>query len=93
VAAKQASSDSGSEIVGIGIDSADKIREFANIYKINYPLLVADVTAVELMRGLGNRAGALPYTVALGRSGAVVDRHLGALKEAELRQVLARLRG
>jgi peroxiredoxin len=93
VAAKEASSDSGSEIVGIGIDSADKIREFAKIYKINYPLLVADATAVELMRGLGNRAGALPYTVALDRSGAVVDRHLGALKEAELSQVLARLRG
>jgi peroxiredoxin len=93
VAAKQASLDSGAEIVGIGIDSADKIREFARNYRINYPLLIADARALELIRGLGNRAGALPYTVALDRSGAVVDRHLGALKEAELRQVLARLRG
>lgn len=93
VAAKQHSASLGVEIVGIGIDSADKIREFSVSYKINYPLLVADATALEVIRGLGNRAGGLPYTVALDRRGAIVERHLGALKEAELRQVLARLRG
>jgi thiol-disulfide isomerase/thioredoxin len=89
VAAKQQRGNSGAEIVGIGIDSADNIRQFARTYKINYPLLVADATAVDLLRGLGNRSGALPYTVVLDRGGAVVHRHLGALTEANLRQVLA----
>jgi peroxiredoxin len=93
VAAKHQGLPPGTEIVGIGIDSADKIRHFAETYKINYPLLVADATAVTLLRGLGNRAGGLPYTVALDRNGAVAERRLGALKEPELRQVLARLRG
>jgi thiol-disulfide isomerase/thioredoxin len=93
VAAKREWLTEGIEIVGIGLDSADKIREFASIYKINYPLLVADATAIELLRRLGNRAGGLPYSVGLDRSGALVARHLGALKEADLRQVLARLRG
>jgi thiol-disulfide isomerase/thioredoxin len=93
VAAKRDTPTFSIEIVGIGIDSADKIREFAKNYKINYPLFVADATAVSLIRRLGNRGGGLPYTVALDRSGAVIERHLGALKEAELRQVLARLRG
>ena len=93
VAAKRDLTASSIEIVGIGIDSADKIRQFARNYEINYPLFVADATAVNLIRRLGNRGGGLPYTVALDRSGAVVERHLGALKDAELRQVLARLRG
>lgn len=93
VAAKRDLPASSIEIVGIGIDSADKIRQFARNYEINYPLFVADATAVNLIRRLGNRGGGLPYTVALDRSGAVVERHLGALKETELRQVLARLRG
>lgn len=79
------------EIVGIGIDSAAKIREFAEIYKINYPLLVGGATAIAVVRGLGNRAGGLPYTVALDRSGAIVQRHLGALTAVELRQVLESL--
>src|SRR5262245_38931631 len=93
VAAKQHWLPKGAEIVGIGIDSVDKIREFSENYKINYPVLVAGPAAVELIRRLGNRTGGLPYTVALDRSGALIESHLGALREGELRQALARLRG
>jgi thiol-disulfide isomerase/thioredoxin len=93
VAAKQKTSSNDIEIVGIGIDSVDKIKQFASIYKINYPLLVADASAISLLRGLGNKGGGLPYTVALDRSGALVNRHLGALKPDELRQILASLLG
>jgi peroxiredoxin len=93
VAAKQQAAASDVEIVGIGIDSADKIREFAATHRINYPLLLADATALALLRTLGNRSGGLPYTVGLDRNGALVVRHLGALKEPELRQVVASLAG
>lgn len=93
VAAKQQLSDTSIEIVGIGFDSADKIREFAASYKINYPLLIAGAPALTLLRTLGNRSGGLPYTIALDRSGAIVQRHLGALKQSELRQVLESLAG
>lgn len=93
VAAKRQGFSPRVEIVGIGIDSADKIREFAAIFRINYPMLVADATAVTLLRSLGNKSGGLPYTVALDRNGAIAGSHLGAMKEPELRQVLARLDG
>lgn len=93
IAAKRQGLPLGVEIVGIGIDSAENIREFARTYRVNYPLLVGGATALDVLRGLGNRSGGLPYTVALDRSGAVAQRHLGALKDAELRQVLASLRG
>jgi thiol-disulfide isomerase/thioredoxin len=91
VAAKQQLTPHGPEIIGIGIDHAYKIREFAVTYKINYPLLVGDTTVLGVIRGLGNASGGLPYTVALDRSGAVVGRKLGAFSDAELRQVLASL--
>ena len=83
------------ELVGIAIDSADKIRRiFAETYQINYPLLVADATALDLLRSLGNRAGGLPYTVVLDRDrGAWPYRHLGALSRPDLRRVLASLFG
>jgi thiol-disulfide isomerase/thioredoxin len=93
VAAKQQMRADGPEILGIGVDHADKIREFSMIYKINYPLLVANATTLGLIRRLGNRAGGLPYTVALERSGAVAATKLGAFSDAELRQVLASLLG
>jgi peroxiredoxin len=93
VAAKQNLSANGAEIVGIGIDSAANMREFAAKYKINYPLLVGDATALAVLRSLGNPGGGLPYTVALDRTGAIVRRHLGALSAPELGQVLASLAG
>ena len=93
VAAKQKSLPSRIELVGIAIDSVDKIREFSTTYKINYPVLVGDAGTVGLLRSLGNRAGALPYTLALDANGAILKRHLGALTEADLRQVLASLSG
>lgn len=91
VAAKQQITVNGHEIIGIGVDHVDKIREFARIYRVNYPLLVADATALGLFGRLGNRTDGLPYTVGLERSGAVAGTKLGAFPDAEPRQVLASL--
>lgn len=91
VQAKQQWGTKGVEIVGIGIDSADKIREFSKSYKINYPVLIADATALQLLRRLGNRSGGLPYSVILDPSGGIVHRHLGPLTAADMRRLLASL--
>ena len=77
-------------IVGIGIDSAAKIRDFAANYKISYPLLVSGPEVLDVARHLGNSAGGLPYTVVLARDGAVSGRHLGALQQGQIDSLLAR---
>lgn len=79
----------GIEIVAIGIDSASKIAEFIKESPVDYPILVAGPTAIELMRDLGNSAGALPYTVVLDRAGTIGYRRLGAISRGELEGVLA----
>jgi len=79
----------GLTIVGIGIDSVEKIREFSAKYRISYPSLVGNADAFTLLRRLGNRAGGLPYSVVLDRNGALASRKLGAFGRAELEQVLA----
>ncbi len=83
----------GLTIVGIGIDSAEKIRQFSAKYRIIYPSLVAGADSLTLLRRLGNRTGALPYSVVLDRNGALASRKLGAFARAELEQVLAGLLG
>jgi hypothetical protein len=62
--------------VGIAVDNAYNIVEFAITYKINYPLLVGGATALGVARALGNAGGGLPYTVALDRSGAIAGASL-----------------
>lgn len=88
IAARQQHSLRGLEIVGIGLDNADKIREFAAKFAIPYPVLIAGTDAIEVMHGLGNKAGGLPYTVVLDRAGRLVERRLGAYEKTELEQAL-----
>jgi len=79
------------QIIGIGIDSAVNIAEFAAKYKITYPLYVGGLDASELSRQLGNQAGGLPFTLLIGRDGTVKKTYLGRLKMEELRKDLASL--
>ena len=85
---RRAYSGKGLEVVGIGIDNAAKMRQFAKDYGVDYPLLVADASAVDLMRDLGNPSGALPFTAVKDARGTIAYRHLGLLKEPDITQVI-----
>lgn len=79
------------QFVGIAIDQADKVRAFAQEFNINYPLLIAGIDAVELSRKVGNKAGVLPYTLVLDRSGKIAASLVGGLSEARMRAELTPL--
>lgn len=79
------------QIIGIGIDSPGNIKDFAEKYKITYPLYVAGMTGTELTRQFGNAAGGLPYTVLINADGKVAKTYLGRLKMDELRRDVSAL--
>jgi len=78
-------------VIGIGIDSQDSIMQFAQKYKISYPLYVAGTNGTSLLRQFGNDAGGLPFTVLIGADGQVKKMYLGSIKFDELRKDLALL--
>lgn len=82
-------SGKGVQFVGIGIDSADKIRAFARSVPVSYPLLIAGTDTLNVARKLGNRSDGLPYTVVLDAKGGVRATKLGAWQEADLEKFLA----
>ena len=79
------------QFIGIAIDQTDKVREFAKEFNINYPLLIAGIDAVELSRKAGNKAGVLPYTLVLDRSGKIASSMVGGVSEVTMRAQLAPL--
>jgi thiol-disulfide isomerase/thioredoxin len=81
----------GLEVVGIAIDQVTKVVEFAAKMQIDYPILLANATALDLIRELGNRSGGLPFTVFLDRGGAVARTKLGLLRQPELEAILGSL--
>jgi len=81
----------GVKIVGIAVDNVGNVLNYAAEMHIDYALLIGGVETMNLAKELGNRAGVIPFTVVLDRSGKGVYAHAGALTEAVLSEVLAPL--
>lgn len=81
----------GLQFVGIAIDQADKVQQFAQELKLNYPALIGGHGAMELSRTFGNRLAALPFTVVVDRSGRIAHTQLGPLRDASLRAIVGQL--
>ncbi|HEY4316466.1 MAG TPA: TlpA disulfide reductase family protein [Herbaspirillum sp.] len=77
------------QIIGIGVDTADKLNEFAAKLKIDYPLYVGGSNAIGIMRDLGNAVGGLPFTLLVGADGTIRKTYIGALDFAVLRKDIA----
>lgn len=62
--------DDGLQIVSIGLDEPQKLRNFSRTLGINYPVLLADPNQQQqLLPQWGNSMQALPFTVVIGRDG------------------------
>ena len=82
----------GVQFVGIAVDQVDKVREYVKEIKLNYPVLIGGLGAIELSKALGNELSALPFTIVLDRAGNVAHTQLGQLKARELDSLLDSLR-
>jgi len=78
----------GLQFVGIAIDNPVKVRDFAVKYRMNYPVLVGELDAIELARAVGNKFGGLPFTVIMDRKGRLIGTELGGLNEQKLTAII-----
>lgn len=83
--------EQGIQIVGISIDTADKIIEFQATTPVSYPLLIGDIGVMENSAKLGNVRQALPFTAVFDRHGRLISTKLGRLAEADLERQLREL--
>ncbi|WP_172201087.1 TlpA disulfide reductase family protein [Niveibacterium sp. COAC-50] len=90
-AAQRKWADKGVQIVGIGIDEADAIHNYAVTNKLAFPLLVGGAELVDLTVALGNAAQGLPFSVVIGPDGRVAQTKLGAFKDDALEKLLQEL--
>ena len=75
--------------VGIGIDTVANIRQFVDKIPVSYPLLVAGLGGVAMVRDLGNTAGGLPFTVLFDAKGNMIDSILGQVQPDDLTRRIA----
>ena len=76
-------------IIGIGIESEDKVRQFRDRLGLELTLLAGGYSALSFARGFGDDQGVLPYTVMLSTKGEVLHTCAGALQSGQLQAWLA----
>ncbi len=81
----------GLQFLGVAIDRREDVAGYYVQIGMNYPTLIGDDNAIELMRAYGNRTGSLPYSVIINRDGQIVARKLGAFRGQELESLLSPL--
>jgi len=73
-------------VIGIGVDEADKVRDFRREHGLRIPLLAAGFDGMDIARRLGNPEPVLPYTALVTPDGQVVEEHSGRIQPPELRR-------
>jgi thiol-disulfide isomerase/thioredoxin len=73
-------------VIGIGVDDADRVRDFRRQHGLKLPLLVAGFDGMDLARRLGNPEPVLPYTALISPDGRVLEEHSGRIQPPELRR-------
>ncbi|MBA2689359.1 MAG: TlpA family protein disulfide reductase [Burkholderiales bacterium] len=74
----------GVQVIGVAIDSADKVLAFVRDVGVDYPVLIDDSRGLALSKRLGNGAGVLPFTALINREGKVVSINKGKLSPAQI---------
>jgi len=78
-------------VVGIAVDNASNVSKYLKSVQVSYTVLIAEGSAIGLMRALGNPSGILPFSVTVDPAGRLRQRKLGAYSAQELRSDLEAL--
>ena len=81
----------GLQFVGIALDEANKVKDFAASMGIKYPILLGGDTALQVSDKYGNTFGALPYTVFVTREGVIEKAFRGEISEGNAEELIASL--
>ena len=76
-------------VVGIAVDHRDQVLEFADRYKIGYPLLIGEQDALDAAIALGVETPVFPFTVFTDRRGEVVAVFVGQLHRPQAELILS----
>jgi thiol-disulfide isomerase/thioredoxin len=83
----------GVTVVGIAVDHRDKVLEFADRLKMDYPLLMGEQDALDAAAAFGLTEPVFPFTVFTDRRGDVVALFVGELHRPQAELILAQVQG
>lgn len=80
----QAHAAQGWQVLGIAVDQLEPVKAFLARTGVQFPVVLAGLDGLQLVRDLGNPQGGLPFTVVVSADGHIVHQKLGATTAEEL---------
>ena len=81
----------GLQFIGIAIDDQEPVEKYLASTKINYPILIGDVTGIALAHQLGNSVDAVPITVVVNQQGQIIHQHPGEFSSEQIMEIITPL--
>jgi len=76
--------EKGLQIVGIGLDKQDKLKNVERSLEINYPtMVISQGKGASLLELFGDNQHIVPYTVVINKDGTIVYTHQGSLENED----------
>ena len=75
-------------VVGIAIDKPEKVIQFVAELGIDFPIMVGQSEAYEIMKILGNEALTLPYTILINEEGEVIWSKNTELNHGDMDEIM-----
>jgi len=75
-------------VVGVAIDKPEKVAQFVAELGIDFPIMIGQSDAYDIMKELGNEALTLPYTILIDNTGEVIWSKNTELKHSDMDEVL-----
>ncbi len=81
----------GFQVIGLAIDDEESVRDYADTMGINYPIMAAELKAMEIARIYGNRVNALPFTAFVDREGKIIQTRPGEISKIYAEKIIKKL--
>ena len=75
-------------VVGIAIDKPEKVAQFVAELGIDFPIMIGQSNAYDIMKELGNEALTLPYTILIDDTDEIIWSKNTELKHSDMDEVL-----
>ena len=74
----------GWRVLGLAVDQPSAVRSWLKKSPLDFPIAMAGLAGTDLSKRMGNLTGGLPFSVAFGASGDVLQRKSGQLLPTDL---------
>jgi thiol-disulfide isomerase/thioredoxin len=74
----------GWRVLGLAVDQPSAVRAWLQKSPLDFPIVMAGLAGTDLSKRMGNLTGGLPFSVAFGATGEVLQRKSGQLSPEDL---------